>query len=65
MFFEINTNLCEKYSGLDPIKLLDYPAEDVFDLINGLVSYNERTRSKDNTANKNGVIRKKAGNNWF
>ena len=63
MFFEINKTLCEVYTGLDPIKLLDYPAEDVFDLINGLISYNER--NKKNKRNKSGVIRKKANDSWF
>lgn len=27
---------------MDPIRLLDYPCEDVFDLINGMVDYNSR-----------------------
>ena len=64
MFFDINKALCEAYTGLDPIKLLDYPAEDVFDLINGLISYNTRSK-KENNASKDGVIRRKAGDNWF
>lgn len=63
MFFEINKTLCEAYSGLDPIKLLDYPAEDVFDLINNTVAYNKRNSKKSN--NSNAVIRRKAGDNWF
>lgn len=63
MFFDINKALCESYSGLDPIKLLDYPAEDVFDLINNTSAYNERN-SKENKNNSN-VIRRKAGDNWF
>lgn len=63
MFFEINKALCESYSGLDPIKLLDYPAEDVFDLINNTVAYNNRNSKKSN--NSNTVIRRKAGDNWF
>lgn len=50
--------------GLDPIKLLDYPAEDVFELINGVLHHSRKNRKK--TTNKNsGVIRKKAGDNWF
>lgn len=63
MFFEINKSLCETYTGLDPLKLLDYPAEDVFDLINGLIAYNGR--NKENKQNRSGVIRKKAGDDWF
>lgn len=63
MFFDINKALCESYSGLDPIKLLDYPAEDVFDLINNTISYNKRNKKK-NSSNDT-VIRREAGDNWF
>ena len=62
MFFDINKTLCEVFTGLDPIKLLDYPAEDVFDLINNMISYNNRNSKQ----NKNStVIRREAGDNWF
>ena len=64
MFFDINKSLCEAYTGLDPIKLLDYPAEDVFDLINGLIAHNKRNKKQSASA-KGGVIRRKAGDNWF
>lgn len=62
MFFDINKTLCEAFTGLDPIKLLDYSAEDVFDLINNTISYNSRNnkQSKNST-----VIRRPAGDNWF
>lgn len=62
MFFDINKALCESYAGLDPIKLLDYPAEDVFDLINNTVAYNRRNNKKKNNST---VIRREAGDNWF
>lgn len=62
MFFDINKALCEAYAGLDPIKLLDYPAEDVFELINDTINYNKR-HGKENKNNK--VIRRPAGDNWF
>ena len=40
-----------------------YPAEDVFNLINGVVDYNNRNgKGKQNKA---GVIRRPAGDNWF
>ena len=62
MFFDINKALCEAFTGLDPIKLLDYPAEDVFELINNMISYNSRNSKQ----NKNStVIRRKASDNWF
>ena len=64
MFFDINKNLCETYAGLAPIKLLDYPAEDVFNLITGLIDHNERNR-KQTKAQSSGVIRRKAADNWF
>lgn len=64
MFFDINKSLCETYTGLDPIKLLDYPAEDVFELINGLIDYNCRN-DKDSGRNNGGVIRRKARDDWF
>ena len=64
MFFDINKSLCEVYTGLDPIKLLDYPAEDVFNLINNTISYNRRN-SKQSKNNNSGVIRREAGDNWF
>lgn len=64
MFFDINKALCESYAGLDPIKLLDYPAEDVFNLINNTSAYNERN-SKNKNKNNSTVIRRKAGDNWF
>ena len=65
MFYDINKSLCETYSGLDPLKLLDYPAEDVFDLINGLVDHNERNKKENRSSNTSGVVRKKAVDNWF
>ena len=52
MFFDINKTLCEAFTGLDPIKLLDYPAEDVFDLINNMISYNSRNSKQ----NKNSTV---------
>lgn len=64
MFFEINKSLCDSFTGLDPIKLLDYPAEDVFNLINEMISFNKRNNKKDKK-NNNTVIRRPASDNWF
>ena len=64
MFFDINKNLCDTFPALDPIKLLDYPAEDVFNLITGTIDYNDR-QEKEKSGNKSGVIRKPAGDDWF
>ena len=65
MFFDINKALCEAFPGLDPIRLLDYPGEDVIELIRGLYSFNERESKKDKNPKKTGVIRKPAGDDWF
>lgn len=70
MFFDININLCNTFAGLDPIKLLDYPAEDVFELINGLMDYNQREKLKSaknskRHSNNDEVIRVRAQDNWF
>lgn len=64
MFFDVNKNLCEMYGGLNPLSLLDYPAEDVFNLIVGTVDYNERSGKKPETKRSN-VVRKRASDNWF
>ena len=61
MFFDINNNLCERFAGIDPIKLLDYPAEDVFDLINNVIRYNSRNKKTNNSS----VVRRQASDNWF
>lgn len=62
MFYEVNKNLCETYIGLNPLQLLDYPAEDVFNLINQTINYNSRNNKKQSKPDK---IRRKAGDNWF
>jgi len=42
MIFDINKDLCSTYPALEPLKLLDYPAEDVFNLIAGTMDYANR-----------------------
>lgn len=61
LFFDVNRGLCETYS-LNPLELLYYPSEDVFDLINGTIDYNDR---QDKKSNNSGKIRREAGDNWF
>lgn len=69
MFFDINKGLCDSFPGLDPIKILDYPADDVFELIGGLIDYNERNETEKGNKNGNSktpkIIRRKAGDDWF
>jgi len=64
MFFDINKNLCNMFPALEPIKLLDYPADDVFELIAGVIDYNYRNKDENGSGNQK-VIRKKAGDDWF
>lgn len=63
MFFEINKNICNTYSGLNPLNLLDYPAEDVFELIASTIDYNKRNEKKRKDVPN--VKRKPAGDDWF
>lgn len=65
MFFEINKLLCDTYNGLDPLKLLDYPAEDVIDLINHTIKYYKRKNNRNQPNSKANVTYKPAGDNWF
>ena len=65
MFFDINKNLCDTFPALDPLRLLDYPAEDVFNLIAGTMDYNQRQKKTGKTPNNKGVIRRPAQDNWF
>lgn len=67
MFFDINKNLCDTFPALDPIKLLDYPAEDVFNLINDTIDYNQRNKKAEasNKSSNAEVIRVHAGDRWF
>lgn len=50
------------YTGLNPLALLDYPAEDVFNLIAGVLDYNKRTKKANTKPDK---IRREASDNWF
>lgn len=51
------------YTGLNPLNLLNYPAEDVFNLISETVDYNDR--NDKNNHKKSDVIRRPASDNWF
>jgi len=52
------------FPALEPLKLLDYPADDVFELIAGVIDYNYRNKDENGSGNQK-VIRKKAGDDWF
>lgn len=64
-FFDITVTLCERFPDLNPIKVRKYPAHEVFLLIKRLSKYNAKQKTKSNTVNNSGVIRKKAGDDWF
>lgn len=61
-FAELNLSLCQQYKGMNPIELLDYPAEDVFQLINDMVDHNDRAEEEKAVEKE---IRVPAGDNWF
>jgi len=50
--------LCERFQGLDPIKLRSYQTHEVILLISRLTKYNKRN-------NPNKIKRKHAGDKWF
>lgn len=57
-------SLCDRFTNLNPIKVRRYPAHEVFLLMKRLKKYNNDKTQQD-VSNKDGVIRKKAGDNWF
>lgn len=42
-----------------------YPAHEVFLLMKRLTDHNKKSDKQKNISNKDGVIRRKAGDNWF
>lgn len=57
--------LSERFPDLNPIKIRKYPAHEVFLLFKRL-RIHDRKKDTGNKAHSNkGVIRKKAGDNWF
>jgi hypothetical protein len=63
-FFEITVTLCNRFTGFDPVKVRQYPAQEIFLLLKRLVKYDER-HAKHKRSSGNGVIRKQAGDDWF
>ncbi|MCM1218132.1 MAG: hypothetical protein NC548_26905 [Lachnospiraceae bacterium] len=64
--FHINHRLCTVYPGLDPIRLLDHPCEDVFDLINGLLDYGgAESGKKEDAPDGVEIITRPADDSWF
>lgn len=67
-WFLIKSRLCESFSGLDPIRLLDYPLVDVLDLVGELIRHNNRLakmpgRSTEKSNER--IIYRKADDSWF
>ena len=61
----MTVTLCERFPDLNPIKVRRYPAHEVFLLIKRLGEYNRKQQKTGKAPNSKGVIRKKAGDNWF
>lgn len=54
------------YNGLNPLELLNYPAEDVFNLIYDQIDYiNRQPKTTDTNRTKPNTIRRPAGDTWF
>ena len=49
---------------MDPIRLLDQPWEDVFDLANGLMDYQNQEK-KETTPDGTQIILRPADDSWF
>ena len=64
-FFEITLTLCERFPDFNPIKLRKYPLHEVFLLIKRLSNHNRKQVQTGKIPNKQGVIRRPAGDNWF
>ena len=47
---------------MNPIELLDYPSEDVFQLINDMIDHKDREDTEKVSGEQ---IRVHAGDNWF
>lgn len=62
--FRINHILCTTYPGMDPIRMLDQPWEDVFDLANGLMDYRNQEK-KETTPDGKEIILRPADDSWF
>lgn len=57
--------LSERFHNLNPIKIRKYPAHEVFLMIKRLRVHDRKQKKDGNTQKNGGVIRKKAGDNWF
>ena len=64
-FFDMAVVLSERFPSLNPIKVRKSPAHEVFLLFKRLRAHDKRHRKDEKAPNKGGVIRKKAGDNWF
>lgn len=71
MFYDINKVICDIYPSLNPLNLLEYYADDVFELINNIIEYNKNNEnvSESDTfypkKRTERVIRREADDSWF
>jgi len=64
----MSVTLCDRFHDLNPIKIRQYPAREVFLLIKRLLKHNQRQTERkhgEGATVQNGVIYKKAGDNWY
>lgn len=61
LLFEMEMNLCERFTSMTPLTLRKEKAREVYDLI---VKYN-RYSKKNESGKKKRKIKKPAGDDWF
>ncbi len=61
IFFDITVSLCERFHGLDPIKIRRYPAHEVIVLMRRTVKY-VKNQGREKKPRK---IMKPAKDTWF
>lgn len=64
MMYELNKSVCDTFPSLNPISILDYPAEDVFELIKQMVEYGERHPNNEQSTIKRTPYERPAGDDW-
>ena len=73
MYFDMTVQLCDRYPAMDPIKIRQTPAHEIYLLYGRTVKRNMRldkntdnNRASYTTKNKTTrVIKRKAGDDWF
>lgn len=65
MYFEVAVQLSDRYRGLDPIKIRNTPAHEIYLLYSRTLKRDMRQGTQAMPKTNKNVIRKKAGDDWF